>query len=80
MTEPAGSGSIPVRSGSVKKIWKFFLSGSGSGSVHDSEFLEPNRNRILTGSSFGSGSKTEIPIPIPVFWPRFRSEPDRGQV
>ena len=53
---------------------------SGSSSIHGFEFLRPNRNRILTDSNSGSNSKTKNPIQNLIFWPQFRSEPDRDQV
>ena len=33
----------------------------------------------MTGLESGSGSETGFPVPVSIFLPRFRSEPDRGQ-
>ena len=45
------------------------------GSVHGFDFLEPNRNLILTGSGLDSDPGTLNLIPIKVFLPRFRFKP-----
>ena len=62
----------------VKKIFKFFWPNRPwtsielwiVGSIHDFNFLNPNRNRILIDSDPNFKTVNSIPI----FWSRFRSD------